>query len=128
MPPPPSSSGFFGALRVLADSLCASVEKRLELLALEIREEEHRLIGTFLWLGAILGAGMLALIFVSLAAILAFPPSDRLAALCAVAFFHAALVLVLALGFRRRMAAASMPFNATLEELGRDRACIRKTN
>lgn len=126
----PSSifNGVLGAMRGLGDGLLLVLERRLQLATLELHEEKLELVRTLLWLGSILGVGMLGLVFVSLTVVQLCGPESRLAALSGVALFHALALLVLVFTFRRHLTNRPRPFAATLEELGKDRACIRKGN
>lgn len=121
-------SGLLAPFRALADSVLAGFEQRLRLITLELHEEKLRLVATLLWLVALFGVGLLALGFASVVVIFLFEPPARLAALGGVALFHLTALVALALLFRRHLARQPAPFTATLDELGKDRACIRKTS
>ena len=120
-----SSSGLIGSLRELADGVVASAQDRLALLAVEFQEEKFRLIQNFIWLGAAFFTGLLALTFVSLAVIACFEGEGRLIALIVFAAAYAGALIAILLGARRHFAREGRPFAATLQELTRDRTCIR---
>ncbi len=128
--PPPSSgpTGFVRALRTLGDGLIATIEKRFELLSLEVQEEKLRLIQIFIWISATVFTGMMALTFASLAFVYCFPESRRLFALTGLAVVYSAALLALILAFRRHLARQPRPFAASLQALREDRACIRNPN
>jgi uncharacterized membrane protein YqjE len=122
---PFSAPGLLNSLRELADGVVASAEDRLELISVELQEEKFRLIRNFVWLGAALFIGVLALMFVSLAVVFCFQGGARLLALGAFAVVYTAAFVGIVLGARRHLAREPRPFAATLEEFGRDRECIR---
>lgn len=122
---PPS---VLGSLRSLGDGLLASVQARVELIAIELQEEKLRLIQTFIWISAAVFSGLLAIVFASLTLVYVFWDSARLAVLGGLALFFAATAVVVVVAFRRYLARQPRPFAATLEEIGEDRACIRNRN
>lgn len=122
---PLPSSGFVGALRALCDGLIATGAKRLELFSLELREEKLRLIQVFIWISAVVFTGLMAITFASLVFVYAFWESARLAVLGGLALFYTAAFVAIIIAFRRYLARQPAPFEATLEELSEDRACIR---
>jgi uncharacterized membrane protein YqjE len=120
-----SSPGLIQSVRELADGLVGSAQDRLALLAVEIQEEKFRLIQAFLWLAAIFFSGLLAVGFLSLTIVYCCQGSARLVALIVLTVAYLAALAVLCLGARRYFAKESRPFAATLNEISRDRACIR---
>lgn len=125
-PPPPT--GFLHSFRVLGDSLLGTVQDRLQLFSVELQEEKFRLIQTFLWISAALFSGMMAVVFASLTLVYVFRESSRLAVLGGLTAFYSVAVIVLVIALRRFIAGQPVPFAATRQELGEDRACIRKTS
>lgn len=117
-----------GSLRTLCDGLLASGAQRLELLSVELQEEKLRLIQIFMWIGAVVFTGLMAITFASLVLVYAFWESARLAVLGGLALFYAASFLAAILAFRSHLARQPKPFAATISELGADRACIRTAN
>ena len=121
----PAPAGILDSLRTLADTLLATVEDRLTLVALELQEEKYRLIQTFAWISAALFASMMAVTFASLTLVYLFWDSARLAVLAGLTVFYAAAAAAIIVAFRRFVAREPVPFEATRQELGQDRACIR---
>lgn len=119
------------ALRELADSAgrlggqaAGLFKDRLELLALELREDKIRLTQALIL--ALAGVGLLGLGFVLLgaAAILALPPEWRVPAL-ALLGVGALIAGVLALvGVRRRLSARSGLLAQSIAELKKDAQCF----
>jgi uncharacterized membrane protein YqjE len=124
----PGPSGLLGSLRGLADSLLGSAHDRLQLLAVELQEEKHRLIQIFVWISAIVFLAMLALVFGSLAIVVYWWETARVAVVCSLAAVYTVALIVVVLGFRRYVKRQTKPFAATLGELRQDRECIRAEN
>ena len=123
-----SRPGFLGSFRALGDGLLATLQDRLELFSVELHEEKHRLVQTFLWISAAVFTGMMAITFASLTLVYLLWESARLAALGGLALVYTVALVVIVLRFRRYLALQPKPFAATLQELGEDRACIRTGN
>lgn len=120
----PGSSGLLGSLRTLVDGLIGSAHDRLELLAVELQEEKQRLIQIFIWISAIVFLAMLAMIFVSLMLVVLFWETSRVAVVCSLAGGYVLALVGVLLGFRNYLKHQPRPFDATLSELKKDRACI----
>jgi len=127
-PKPTGSQGFVGSLRVLGDSILASVQDRIGLAALELQEEKFRLVQIFLWIGAILIAGAMTITFASLALVYLFWESARLAVLGGLALLYGGLLVAAIIAFRRCLARQPQLLAGTLQELKEDRECIRMKN
>jgi uncharacterized membrane protein YqjE len=127
-PPPPTSTGFLGALRSLGDGVLGTVKDRLELFSVELQEEKYRLVQTMLWISAAVFAAIMATTFVSLTLVFLFWQSAQLAVLGGLAAFYTTALVVIVIAFRRFLARQPKPFAATLEELGADRSCIRNAS
>jgi len=121
--PPPT--GFIGTLQALGDNLFAAMQERLELIAVELHEEKVRLVQTFIWIGAVMFTGMLALTFGSLLLLYCFWDSARLGVLGGLAAFYTGALVMVIVAFRRFLVRQPIPFAASREELTEDRACIR---
>ena len=121
----PGASGLLGSLRGLVDGLIGSAHDRLELLAVELHEEKHRLIQIFIWISGIVFLAMLAMVFVSLAIVVLFWETARIAVVCSLAGVYIAALVAVVIGFKRYLKRQPKPFAATLGELREDRECIR---
>jgi uncharacterized membrane protein YqjE len=115
------SSGLLGSLKSLVATLVAIAQTRLELLANEIHEEGLR-VSRMLVLALIavlfLGFGVLLL---TLLVIVVFWDSNRLLAIGGAAAVYLVIGISLAIEVRRRSAASSRLFEASLGELKKDR-------
>jgi uncharacterized membrane protein YqjE len=125
-PATPASGGFLSSVRSLGDGVLASVQDRLELFSVELQEEKFRLIQTFVWISTAVFAGMMAITFASLTLVYLFWESARLAVLGGLAVFYTGATVAIIIAFRRFIARQPSPFAATRQEIGDDRACIRK--
>lgn len=124
----PGSSGLLGSLRGLVDGLIGSAHDRLELLAVELNEEKHRMIQIFIWISAIVFLAILAAVFASLAIVVLWWETARVAVVFSLAGVYTAALVGVVIGFRRYLKRQSKPFAATLGELREDRECIRAEN
>lgn len=123
---PPTSPGFMDSLRVLGENLLASVQDRVELFSLELREEKLRQIRMLAWACAVGFATMMACTLASLTLAFLLWDSARLAVLGGMTLFYAGAAAGMGIAFRRFLARQPRPFNATLAELAQDRSCIRE--
>lgn len=121
----PAPPGLLGSIRGLADGLVGSVHDRLELAAIELQEEKHRLVQIAMWLSALVVLGLLALIFGSFALLVVFWDTARVTVAVSLAGGYIVALLVTVLAFRRYLQRQPKPFAGTLGELQEDRACIR---
>ncbi len=125
---PPGPTGFLHSFRVLGDNLLATVQDRLELFSVELQEEKFRLIQTFVWICAAVFTGMMAIVFASLTLVYFFWESARLAVLGGLTLLYTGALVAILLALRRFLASQPIPFAATRQELGEDRACIRNAS
>jgi uncharacterized membrane protein YqjE len=121
----PGASGLLGSLRGFADGVVASVHDRVELLSVELQEEKHRLVQTFIWISAIVFLAMLALTFASFAIVVLLWETARVTVVVGLAVLYIVALIGAVIGFKRFLARQPKPFAATLGELKQDRECIR---
>lgn len=122
------TSGILGSLRDLADGLMESLHDRLELLAVELKEEKVRLIQIFIWISAVMILALLAVIFTSLAVVVVWWETARVAVVFSLAGFYILAFVGVVMAFRRYLNVQPKPFATTLAELRDDHACIRTRN
>lgn len=101
---------------------------RLGLLAVELQEEKVRVIRIFVWISVVLFLALLATIFTSLAIVVVWWDTARVAVVVSLAGFYLVGLLVAIVAFRRMLRQEPKPFAATLNELREDQACIRTGN
>lgn len=124
----PAPPGLLSSFRRLGDTLLATLQDRIELFSVELQEEKFRLIQIFIWISAAVCAGMMAITFASLTLVYYFWESARLAVLGGLTLFYVGALVATTVALRRFLARQPRPFDATLQELGEDRACIRKAS
>src|SRR3954471_18135738 len=93
--------GLLGSLRGFADGVLGSVHDRIELLAVELHEEKHRLVQILILICSIAFLAVLALIFVSLAIVLVFWDKARVGVTIGLAVTYGLGLLATVFGFRR---------------------------
>lgn len=121
-------SGLFSAAGSFIDGILASAQNRLQLLSVELQEEKLRLVQIFIWVAAAVFAGMMTLALLTVTLVSFFWDTARVTALTGATLFYAVGFGVLCWQFRRYLERQTKPFEATLGELGRDRACIPPTS
>lgn len=122
---PPTAPGMIGWLRTLGAGAMAGIHERVELLAIELQEEKYRLIQTFVWIGAVLFAGAMTVLFASIALVVLFWDTARLAVIGGLTAFYGLAFAVAVVAFRRYLSRLPLPLASTLEELKEDDACFR---
>jgi uncharacterized membrane protein YqjE len=117
----PTPEDTTGALRRVAGRVLILVATRLELLAFEFTEERRSVVELLIL--AVAGAvlGLLAVVVLTAAGILAFPPPWRPLAALIVGLLYAGGSAALLVRARRKMRERAVPFAATIAELKRDR-------
>ncbi|MDD5180204.1 MAG: phage holin family protein [Gallionellaceae bacterium] len=113
--------GLFNSLRMLAATLVATGQTRLELFSIEIEEERTRLGSMLLWTLAAMFCAALCIVLVTLWVVVVFWDDHRLLALGILAFLFllgALLAGWIALGKAR---AKPRLFAASIRELSKDR-------
>jgi uncharacterized membrane protein YqjE len=127
-PDSPDSPGILDSLRILGDGFLGTLEDRIGLVSIELKEEKYRLIQSFFWISAIVFSALMAITFASLVLVYVFWESARLAVLGGLAVLYAVALVSLIVAFRRYLARQPEFLGATLQELRHDRACILKKN
>jgi uncharacterized membrane protein YqjE len=121
----PVSGGLLGSLRGLADTVIVSARERLELLGLELQEEKLRFVQSLIWIAAAVFTAMLAITFASITIVFLFWETARLAVLIGLTTFYAIAFGWVLWKCRDYLTRQPRPFDATLNELQKDSACIR---
>ncbi len=117
------SPGIFGSFRRLGETALAIVQNRLELIAVEFREEKSRVIGLFVWGAALVFMGFQALTAIMLT--LAVLYRDQ--ALYVFGGFAAFYLLGgITAFFLVRSKLKSPPFGETIAQLKKDRVWLKK--
>jgi len=116
----PGTVGLFDSVKTLLSTLVAIAHNRLELLSTELHEEVERVALLVLWGAVALFFVFLTVVFVAVLILVAFWDSRVLTA-SLLAAFSFALALIAGLVARQQIAAKPRPFDASLNELAKDR-------
>ena len=122
----PQTPGLFGSLRALAASLVALAHTRLELLGAELQEEVARVVLSLLYSFTALLFAALGIAFVGIAIIMAVEESQRVEAAAILALIFLVLGGTVAWAVRRLVFAKLRVFDASLLELDKDYAELKK--
>jgi uncharacterized membrane protein YqjE len=113
-----------GTLRRLGETFLSTLHNRIELLALELKEEKHWLISTLMFAGFGIVFGLLSVVAIFVTVAFLTPPEARpwvLIGLCVVCV-GALLFSVLSLMKKLKRAA---PLDDTISELKKDIECLK---
>jgi uncharacterized membrane protein YqjE len=113
------------SLKRLGGAFVGLLQNHLELISIEIQEEKSRTFRLFIISGLCLIFGLLVLLGLSTALIIAFWDSYRMATTLGLCAFYGVAMLI-CFGKARQLAhEAESPFQATVEELARSREQLR---
>jgi uncharacterized membrane protein YqjE len=121
----PNPSGIAGAIRRLSRTLVGAVQTRLELFALELQEEKHRLVTLLIWTAAVLFFAILAVICLNIAIVLACPEGARPYVLVGFGLVYGILSWRGVLALKRQWQDRPAPWSGTVGELKKDAEWIR---
>ncbi|MFL6579659.1 MAG: phage holin family protein [Burkholderiales bacterium] len=113
--------GIFDSLRRLLGTLAAIMQTRIELLGTEVEEQVARLVSMLLWTIIALFCGFTAAILIAIVVLLTFWDTNRMLAAVLLVAGYASLGLLAWLRIRSLARARPRLFQATLEELAKDR-------
>ena len=117
------TSGIFGSVARIVDTVLATVQNRLELFAVELKEEKWRLIQLLTLAAVALVLGLMTLILLTFAIIVWFWESGRMAAVITLTLVYLAGAIGASFTLQARLK-RWRAFAATLDELKKDRACL----
>ncbi len=109
------------SLKRLGGAFIGLLEGHIELFGIEFQEEKSRSLRLFLLGGISLLLGLLILLGLSAAIIIYFWDSYRLTAILGLCGAYAVILLVCVLRMLKLLKEVTSPFQATLEELARNR-------
>ena len=119
-------SGWTAATRRLASNAAGAVQNRIELFALELREEKNQAVGVLIWVCTTVLAAVLALVALTAAVILFFPESKRAYAAAGFAIVYVLLAVFAFFKARGRMKDETPPFSATIDEFRKDQQWLQQ--
>lgn len=111
------------SLQRLLDTGLAIAGNRVELFAVELREEKCRLVEAILCAVAVAALGVMALTLVTFTVVVLLWENGRIPALAGLAVLYLAGTFFAWRALQRRLK-ASLAFAATLEQIKKDRACL----
>lgn len=120
--PEETTPGLLKSLRRLATTLVAVFQNRVELFAVELQEERHRLVDVLVLAGGALVLGTLAVAVFSAVLIFLFPEPYRIYAALGVGVLYLAGAAVLVARLKRRL--RNEPFAGTLGQIKKDCECL----
>ena|SRR6266487_5372503 len=126
--PDPNPAGLFASLRRLLDNSLALVQNRLELFALELKEEKCRFIEILVWTSAAVLLGVMAVTMVTFTVVFLFWESARVYVLVGFCLFYVISAIAAFAGLRRRLKNQPLPFAESLNEIKKDRECLPPRN
>jgi uncharacterized membrane protein YqjE len=117
------TTGLVASARRLLTTVLAVVTNRLELLAVEVREEAHRWVSVFLLAAALAVMGTLAVVMISLTIVIACWEEHRMAALVGLSVFYLLAALIVA--WKLQQGLHHRPtLSATIGELKKDKNAL----
>jgi uncharacterized membrane protein YqjE len=123
--PSSDSPGFIKSLASLSESLLGALQERLELISIELNEEKYRFVRLIIWISAVVFAGGMTLTFATLTIIYLLWDTARLAAFGGFTVLYGGALAWVIVMLRRQFTHQPKPFEATIDSITEDRACIR---
>lgn len=120
-----SSPDLLARVRRLGVTLLDLLQTRVELLAIELEEEKHRLIAVLIWVAALIFFGMLAVILITFAIVAACPAPARPWILAGFCLLYAGLAVRAAFQLRKQLRDRPAPFAGSVSELKKDAKWLR---
>jgi uncharacterized membrane protein YqjE len=119
------STSWTGAVRSLGTTLLRLLHTRLELFAIELKEEKTRLVSLLVWTGAVLFFCIMTAVCSTAAAVLFCPPGARAYVLAGFCAGYAGMALGFGWKLRRELRQGSPPLASTVDELKKDVEWLR---
>ena len=120
-PPQGQPHGMFDSLRQLLGTLAGVAQTRIELLGIEVEEQVARLTAMLLWAIVALFLAFTTVVLIAVAILVAFWDTNRILAAIFLAAGFAVVALISTLRVRSLARGRPHLFQATLEELAKDR-------
>lgn len=124
---PPAEGGMFSTVARLFQRLRDTVENRLELFLVELKEERIRLFDALLLLAVAVVCALMTLIVLTFTIVVIFWETHRLLVLILLIAGYATAA-VMAIATLRSRLQRWRAFSATLDEFKKDSACFKKPN
>lgn len=124
---PPTEAGVLSAATRLLKTLHDIVQNRIELFLVELKEERVRLFDALLLAAAGIVCALMTLVMATLVVLVVFWDTHRLLVLTLITLAYAIAATVAFMKLRLRLQ-HWQAYAATLNELKKDGACLKKTN
>lgn len=124
----PPASGLFASARRLLDTGLSAAQNRLELFAVELKEEKCRFIEVLLWASAAILLGVMAVTMVTFTIVFLFWETARQFVLIAFSALYLFGAVAAFLGLKKRLKDRPLPFADSLSEIKKDRECLQRQN
>ncbi|MDB6032277.1 MAG: rane protein [Verrucomicrobiales bacterium] len=121
------SPGLFYSLRKFLDTGMGALHNRVELFAVEMREEKQNLLELIVLVSLALFLGMMAMIVITATVILVVEPEKRLLVAGIFCVLYMAGALVAFAKAKARLKGSGFPFAETVSEMRKDRECLQNT-
>ncbi len=115
--------GLYQSLRRLGDTVLAILQNRLELVGVELREEQYRVIEALVLAGMLVFLSVLTVVFLTLTVVALFW-EYRVYILAGFGLLYASGTILMLLALKKRLHTWPIPFGATIEEIKKDRECL----
>ncbi|MBI3869821.1 MAG: phage holin family protein [Verrucomicrobia bacterium] len=115
------------SLKRILDTLLASAQNRVELFAVELQEEKCRVVEAILCAAAVAAFGMMTITLGTFTVVILFWEHGRLVALAILSAVYLVGTVLAWRALQSRLKAESA-FAGTVEELKKDRECLRTDN
>ena len=119
--------GVWSSLKRLLDTLLATAQNRIELIAVELQEEKCRLMEALLCGVAVAVFGIMTITLVTFTVVILFWENGRFFALGSLSVLYLVGTVLAWRALQSHLKARSA-FAGTLEELKKDRACLHTDN
>jgi uncharacterized membrane protein YqjE len=123
-----SGQGIFTSLKRLATNFVGILETRGDLFVTELQEEKLRIMQMLIWTVAAVALGAVGLVLLTLLLIFLCwdNPEHRIIVLAALAGLYFIGAVIAACYVRKSLSGKVKPFEETLRQLKKDRACLGK--
>jgi uncharacterized membrane protein YqjE len=126
--PAPAPPGLLGSLRKLLDTGLAMVQNRLELLAVEVREEKCRFLEILIFASAAVFFSIMAVMMVTFTVVFLFWESARGPVLIIFSVVYIVGAVWTGLTVRRKLREHPKPFADSIAEIKKDQQWLRSQN
>jgi uncharacterized membrane protein YqjE len=117
---PPTPPGLVQLVRRMGITVFSSLQNRAELLAVELREENLRVVELFIWGLAACFLGLMFLVVATFTVIMLFAPENRIYVGLVFCVLYLAGGIVALLNLKLLAKSASTPFSDSIDEIKKD--------